>query len=216
MRKTTVFDMDGTILDTLSDLATAVNYALSVCGYPARTQSEIKKALGNGVEALIRETAPQDISESERRKCLEMFKAYYSEHMYVKTAPYPGIIKLCSDLKKAGYRLAVVSNKFDSAVSKLCDIYFKGLFDVAIGEDPSVRKKPAPDGVLKALAELGAGKEDAVYIGDSEVDYNTALNSGLPCICVTWGFRERAELEKLGATIFADTPAEILDLIKKI
>ena len=216
MRKTTVFDMDGTILDTLSDLATAVNYALSVCGYPARTQSEIKKALGNGVEALIRETAPQDISESERRKCLEMFKAYYSEHMYVKTAPYPGIIKLCSDLKKAGYRLAVVSNKFDSAVSKLCDIYFKGLFDVAIGEDPSVRKKPAPDGVLKALAELGASKEDAVYIGDSEVDYNTALNSGLPCICVTWGFRERAELEKLGATIFADTPAEILDLIKKI
>lgn len=216
MRKTTVFDMDGTILDTLSDLAASVNYALSVCGYPARTQSEIKKALGNGVEALIRETAPQDISESERRKCLEMFKAYYSEHMYVKTAPYPGIIKLCSDLKKAGYRLAVVSNKFDSAVSKLCDIYFKGLFDVAIGEGPSVRKKPAPDGVLKALAELGASKEDAVYIGDSEVDYNTALNSGLPCICVTWGFRERAELEKLGATNFADTPAEILDLIKKI
>ena len=208
MIKTIVFDMDGTILDTLSDLAASVNYALSVCGYPAKTQSEIKKALGNGVEALIRETAPQDISESERRKCLEMFKAYYSEHMYVKTAPYPG--------RKAGCRLAVVSNKFDSAVSKLCDIYFKDIFDVSIGESPSVRKKPAPDSVLKALAELGSRKEDAVYVGDSEVDYNTALNSGLPCICVTWGFRERAELEKLGAAIFADTPADILDLIKKI
>ena len=216
MRKTIVFDMDGTILDTLSDLAASVNYALSVCGYPARTQSEIKKALGNGVEALIRETAPQEISAQERQKCLGIFKDYYSEHMYVKTAPYPGIIKLCSDLKKAGCRLAVVSNKFDSAVSKLCDIYFKDIFDVSIGESPSVRKKPAPDSVLKALAELGSRKEDAVYVGDSEVDYNTALNSGLPCICVTWGFRERAELEKLGAAIFADTPADILDLIKKI
>ncbi len=211
-----VFDMDGTILDTLSDLAASVNYALSSCGYPERTQSDIRKALGNGVEALIKETAPRTISGEDRARCLGIFKNYYSENMYIKTAPYPGIKQLCSDLKTSGCRLAVVSNKFDAAVKKLCDIYFKGIFDVAIGESPSVRKKPAPDSVLKALADLGVSKEDAVYIGDSEVDYNTALNSGLPCICVTWGFRERAELEKLGAKIFADKPSDILDLIKKI
>lgn len=216
MIRTVVFDMDGTILNTLADLSAAVNYALSLCGYPPKSKEEIKKALGNGAQALIRETAPKNITDRERERCLAMFKDYYSKNMYAETAPYPGIIELCSALKAEGRKLAVVSNKFDSAVKKLCGIYFKNIFDAAVGESPSIRKKPAPDSVFKALAELDSSTREAVYIGDSEVDYNTAVNSGLPCICVTWGFRDRGELERLGARLFADKPAEILDLIKNI
>ena len=216
MKSIIIFDMDGTILNTLGDLADSVNYALKLCGWPERGEDEIRKALGNGVKALIEKSVPQGASEEETLKCLEKFKAYYSKHMYVKTAPYPGIKELFKSLKERGCRLAVVSNKFDSAVKELCGIYFKDVFDIAIGESPEVRKKPAPDSVFKALKELKARKEDAVYIGDSEVDYNTALNSGLPCICVTWGFRDMSELEKLGAKVFAHTPAQILDLIENL
>lgn len=216
MKKTVIFDMDGTILNTLGDLAASVNYALKRRGLPQREEDEIRRALGNGVQVLIEKSVPAGTNPEETLKCLREFKAHYSKNMYVKTAPYPGIKELFAALKARGCRLAVVSNKFDSAVRELCDIYFKGVFDVAIGESPSVRKKPAPDGVFKALEELGSPKEDAVYIGDSEVDYNTALNAGLPCVCVTWGFRDRRDLEKLGAKLFADTPARVLDLLESL
>lgn len=216
MKNIIIFDMDGTILNTLDDLAASVNYALRRMGWPARGKDEIRKALGNGVKVLIEKSLPPEAAPEEVLKCVAEFKAYYSKNMYVKTAPYPGIKELFEALKARGCRLAVVSNKFDSAVKELCDIYFKGIFEVAIGESPEVRKKPAPDSVFKALKELKADKKDAVYIGDSEVDYNTALNSGLPCICVTWGFRDAAELEKLGAKFFAKTPAQVLDLIETL
>ncbi|MDD6174123.1 MAG: HAD family hydrolase [Elusimicrobiaceae bacterium] len=216
MKNIIIFDMDGTILNTLDDLAASVNYALRRMGWPARGKDEIRKALGNGVKVLIEKSLPPEAAPEEVLKCVAEFKAYYSKNMYVKTAPYPGIKELFEALKARGCRLAVVSNKFDSAVQELCDIYFKGVFEVAIGESPEVRKKPAPDSVFKALKELKADKKDAVYIGDSEVDYNTALNSGLPCICVTWGFRDAAELEKLGAKFFAQTPAQVLDLIETL
>lgn len=216
MKNIIIFDMDGTILNTLDDLAASVNYALRRMGWPARGKDEIRKALGNGVKVLIEKSVPPEAAAEEVLKCVAEFKAYYSKNMYVKTAPYPGIKELFEALKARGCRLAVVSNKFDSAVQELCDIYFKGVFEVAIGESPEVRKKPAPDSVFKALKELKADKKDAVYIGDSEVDYNTALNSGLPCICVTWGFRDVAELEKLGAKFFAQTPAQVLDLIETL
>lgn len=216
MKNIIIFDMDGTILNTLDDIAAAVNYSLSVFNWPERNKIFIRKALGNGVKALVSACVPQGTSEADILKCLEVFKEYYSKNMYIKTAPYPGLLQLCAELKKRGCRLAVVSNKFDLAVKELCNIYFKGVFDVAIGESPEVCKKPAPDGVFAALKQLGADKSAAVYVGDSEVDYNTAINAGVEVICVTWGFREKSDLAALGVRNFADKPEDILDLLQSM
>lgn len=216
MKNIIIFDMDGTILNTLEDISAAVNYSLSAFNWPERTQNHIRKALGNGVKALISACVPANTLEEELLKCVEVFKGYYSQNMHNKTRPYSGICQLCNELKNKNYHLAVVSNKFDSAVKELCNIYFEGLFDIAIGESPQVRKKPEPDGVLAALKELGADKSAAVYIGDSEVDYTTALNAGIDAICVTWGFRDKEELSALGAKVFADKPSDILDLLQSM
>ena len=210
---TIIFDLDGTLLDTLEDLADAVNHALSQMQMPQRTLDEVRQFVGNGVAKLIQRAVPAGTSPEQTAQALEIFKAYYDLHKEDKTAPYAGINELLSVLHQRGYKLAVVSNKFDRAVKDLMPRYFPGLIHAAAGEDEEhgVPKKPDPTMVHRVMEELGAQK--AVYVGDSEVDMETARNSGLPCISVTWGFRARDFLLANGATVLADTPAEILELV---
>lgn len=210
-----IFDLDGTLLDTLDDLMDAVNYALARMGWPARTREEIRQFVGNGVALLMERSVPDGTAPEATAKALAIFKDYYELHKQDKTAPYPGIPELLKSLREKGYRLAVVSNKFDTAVKGLMEDYFPGLLHAAAGENEAggVPKKPAPAMVLRVLEELGVAPERAVYVGDSDVDLQTAVNAGLPCISVTWGFRERDFLTAHGATVFAAAPADILTLV---
>lgn len=201
-----VFDLDGTLLDTLGDLADSTNYALRLSGFPQRTLDEVRMFVGNGVARLIHLAVPEGTPPEAEAACLARFRAHYLTNMENKTAPYPGILPLLDGLADAGYALAVVSNKFDAAVKGLCQSYFGGRIPVAIGESRGVERKPAPDTVLRALEELGVDASRAVYIGDSDVDILTARNSGLPCISVSWGFRDSAFLREHGAAVIADTP----------
>ncbi len=203
MSKAAIFDLDGTLLDTLYDLADSANHALGICGYPLRSRMEIRAFVGNGVKKLIDRCLP-DENEEKRSRVLEIFKEHYRGNMTNKTAPYPGIMEALTKLREAGYSLAIVSNKFDAAVKSLSKLYFDGVIDVAIGESDTVRKKPAPDSVFKAMELLGTSPEESVYIGDSDVDVETAHNAGLRCIGVTWGFRDRDILEEAGADIIAE------------
>lgn len=203
-----VFDMDGTILDTLEDLRDSLNVILEKYGYPVRTLEEVRCFVGNGILRLIEQAVPADCDKETVRKIYEDFIPYYREHSTDKTRPYEGIVTLLSDLKKSGMKLAVVSNKADAAVQDLCVQYFDGLFDIAVGEREGMTKKPAPDMVELVLDALAVSKEDAVYIGDSEVDVATAKNSGLHLCAVEWGFRDISVLKEHGAEhIFADTIA---------
>ena len=210
---TIVFDLDGTLLDTLDDLRDSVNYALQTEQFALRTREEIRAFVGNGVANLVHRAVPYGTPEDIEQRCLATFRAHYATNMNNKTAPYPGILPLLQTLKQRGIKMAVCSNKFDAAVKKLCKEMFEGLIPVAIGECETVRKKPAPDSVLMALEQLDSKKENAYYIGDSEVDVETAHNAGLCCIGVTWGFRDRAVLEEKGAEIIIDSPEEILALL---
>ena len=210
---TAVFDLDGTLLDTLQDLADSTNYALAVNGLPGRTVDEVRRFVGNGVGKLIARAVPEGTPEALTAKCLSDFRAHYFLNMENKTAPYPGVMEMLDRLGKAGFHLAIVSNKFDSAVKGLCQTYFGDLIPVAIGESEGVERKPAPDTVFRALAELGVSPEGAVYIGDSDVDIQTAHNSGLPCISVSWGFRDEAFLTEHGATTIAATREELAKLL---
>ena len=203
---TAVFDLDCTLLDTLQDLADSTNYALSVNGLPGRTLDEVRRFVGNGVGRLMARAVPEGTPEALAAKCLSDFRAHYFLNMENKTAPYPGIVEMLDRLGRAGFHLAVVSNKFDSAVKGLCQAYFGDLIPVAIGESQGVERKPAPDTVFKALKDLGVPAEGAVYIGDSDVDIATARNAGLPCISVSWGFRDEAFLLAHGATEIVSSP----------
>lgn len=201
-----VFDMDGTILDTLEDLRDSLNAILKKYGYPVRTLEDVRGFVGNGILRLIEQAVPAACSEEQVRRVYEEFIPYYQEHSAEKTRPYTGIVQLLADLKESGMKLAVVSNKADAAVQDLCEQYFKGLFDMAAGEREGMAKKPAPDMVELVLSALKVSKEDAVYIGDSEVDVQTAVNSGLHLCAVEWGFRDVDVLKAHGAEhIFADT-----------
>ncbi len=211
--KVAVFDMDGTILNTLDDMTVACNYTLGQMGMPLRTIDEIRMFVGNGIPKLVERIAPAGTDEETVKKMLDIFMPFYSAHSMDKTGPYAGIPELLKKLKDKGIKLACVSNKADAAMRKLCDVFFTGLFDDAEGERAGVNKKPAPDMVWAALEKMGAKKEDAVYIGDSNVDFETAVNSGLDCISVSWGFRTRESLEKLGPKFIADTPEEVYDII---
>lgn len=213
---TVIFDMDGTVLDTLQDLADAVNFALGFFGMPERTIDEVRSFVGNGVRRLLELSVPQGFDHPKFEEVLAKFREYYSVHCNDKTKAYDGILPLLRELEKEGYALAIVSNKLDSAVKELNEIYFEGIVKVAIGEVEGIAKKPAPDMVEKALKELGKTKETAVYVGDSDVDLMTAKNAGLPCISVLWGFRQEEFLREQGAVRFAKTPAEILSLIGQI
>ncbi len=211
--KAVIFDMDGTILDTLDDLAGSVNHSLALFGYPTRSREEIRSFLGNGMVRLIHLSVPEGISKEQEEAVLNEHKSYYPLHSCDMTRPYDGIVDLLRELKDRGLKTAVVSNKSDANVKALVSRFFDGLFDVSIGSMEGVARKPAPDMVNMALERLGISKEDAIYIGDSEVDLNTARNSGLDMITVTWGFRDRDHLVQNGAAIFADTPEEIIGLL---
>ena len=210
---TVIFDLDGTLLNTLDDLKDSLNYALAMHGYGEKTLEEVKSFVGNGVRKLVQRALPANTPEEEIQKCLADFKEHYKSNMQNKTRPYDGIMELLSELKNNNYSLAIVSNKFDAAVKVLATKYFGDLIDVAIGESANVKKKPAPDSVFTAIKELGSDINESIFVGDSETDVQTAKNAGLPCIGVTWGFRTRNVLINEGADYIIDTPEEILDLI---
>lgn len=211
MKKAVIFDLDGTLLNTLDDLADSTNYALSKFGYPTRTIEEVRQFVGNGVAKLIERAIPEGKNNPNFEKCLAIFKENYAQNMYNKTAPYNGIIEMLSNLKSKGIKIAVVSNKFDLAVKELCKKYFEEFIDFAAGENEAqgIRKKPAPDTVISVLNEFNFASEDAVYVGDSDVDIMTAKNSKMSCISVTWGFRDEKFLLENGATILINAPSEI-------
>lgn len=208
-----IFDLDGTILDTLADLAGSINHGLAACGYPTRSLDEVRRFVGNGVRKLAERAVPAGTAEADVERVLAAFKAHYAGHSMDETRPYPYITFLLNGLKLKGMRLAVVSNKLDSAVVPMCERFFPGVFDVTVGERPGVRKKPAPDAVEAVLTELGISREKAVYIGDSEVDVETAKNAGMDELAVTWGFRDGDTLRKAGAARLVSSPGELYDIL---
>lgn len=211
---TIIFDMDGTVLNTLEDLTVSVNYVLSKFNMPGHSEEEYRKFFGNGIKYALSCAVPKGTPEEVIEDMLPIFREHYNEHCLDRTKPYDGITELMRRLKAKGYKMAIVSNKIDSAVRELNNRFFSEYVDVAIGERPGIKRKPAPDTVLAALDELRSKKEEAVYIGDSEVDYQTALNSDLPCISVLWGFRDKDFLVSKGASVFAKTPEEVYDILQ--
>ena len=214
---TVIFDLDGTLLDTLDDLAAAINAALDTHGFPQRTREEVRAFVGNGVVKLVDRAAPAGTASTEKEKVLKTFKEYYSAHSRDLTRPYQGIPELVEALGKCGIRMAIVSNKFQTAVEELNNYYFGKRIPVASGENEAagIRKKPAPDMVFSALKRLGSEPAHALYIGDSEVDVETAAAAGMDCLLVSWGFRERALLEAFGPVFLADEPGQIIDYLNK-
>ena len=208
-----LFDLDGTILDTLEDLTDATNAALAMHGYPVHSVDAVRSFVGNGIGNLIRLALPVGTNEAEIHTVLGDFKKYYAEHCADKTRPYEGVLARLHTLREAGVRTAVVSNKADFAVKALAEQYFKGLFDVAVGEREGVPRKPDPAGVFEVMNELGARPCDCVYIGDSDVDVLTAKNADVDGIFVTWGFRSPECLREAGAKTIVTAPAEITALI---
>lgn len=213
---TIVFDCDGTLLDTLTDLRNAVNYVLRAHDLPERSVPEVKVALGNGVAHLMHQSLPDSISEAEFNTYLDEFKAYYGEHLQDYTAPYPGMLDVLDTLRAKGYKLAIVSNKIQEGITPLNKEYFGDRLPVAIGERPGLQRKPAPDMVLQALKELGSTQDESIYIGDSEVDVATAKNSGLLCIGVTWGFRDEQLHKDLGVKYIARKAEDIVTIIEAL
>jgi len=213
-RKTIIFDLDGTLLDTLKDLADSVNYALRECDWAERSIEEIRQFVGNGVHKLIERAVPEGTSEEDIERCFLKFKGYYVQHCQDNTCLYEGIAELLSELKGRGYKTAIVSNKLQEGVTELHQALFKDTIDVAIGERQNLHCKPEPDMINKALEELGVKKEDAFYIGDSDVDLKTAENSELPCISVLWGFRDKDFLMNNGATLLVEMPQDVLAVLK--
>ena len=209
--KLAIFDLDGTLLDTLEDLADSTNYIMRQYGHPERTLTEVRSFVGNGIRKLLERSAPKSTSPEEIDRMFEDFKEYYGAHCAEKTKPYEGIMDLLASLQKREIKLAVVSNKADFAVKELCEQYFSGYFDEAVGERAGIARKPAPDTVNEVLKNLQMDKKRAVYIGDSEVDVQTAKNAELDCIAVDWGFRDKDVLKMAGAETIVSTPAKIID-----
>ena len=210
--QTYIFDLDGTLLDTLTDLAASVNAALRIYGMPEHSLDDVRSYVGNGVRMLMERAVPDGAQNPQFEAVFAAFREHYMLHSLDTTRPYDGIPETLAALKACGCRLAVVSNKMMAATQALCSHFFPDIIEVAIGEDEvaGIRKKPAPDTVVAALKALGVGKEDAVYVGDSDVDIQTARNAGLPCISVLWGFRDRDFLVRHGAETFVSTPQELL------
>lgn len=205
---TYLFDMDGTLLDTLADLTAAVNHTLARYGYPRRTIEQVRKGLGNGAVKLMAAMLPQGEETPGFADIMRDYRAWYQAHACVETCPYPGVPEMLKRLRQRGCKVAIVSNKPHGAACELAERFFPGV--PTFGERPETPRKPAPDMVFHALAALGAGKENAVYVGDSEVDVQTARNAGLPVIGVAWGFRGREALAAAGAETIVDTAAELL------
>ena len=204
-----LWDMDGTVLDTLEDLHAAVNVSLRHFSLPEVSLEAVRAGLGNGAAHLVSAVAP-----AERvPEVLAFYKPWYDAHCNIKTRPYPGILPLMEALRARGVRQAIISNKPHPAVKALAEAYFPGLLDSAVGESETVRRKPNPDAVLHAVKEMGLSLEDCVYVGDTEVDLATARNAGMPCITVTWGFRSREHLLAAGATRMADSAEELASML---
>ncbi len=209
---TYIFDLDGTLLDTLTDLAASTNYALRTHGMPEHTIDEVRRFVGNGVRKLMERAVPDGADNPLFDEAFATFRQHYMEHSLDTTRPYEGIPDMLAALKAKGCHLAVVSNKMMAATQELCRHFFPETIEVAIGENEAegIRKKPAPDTVIAALRQLGVGEEGAVYVGDSDVDIDTARNSNLPCISVLWGFRDRDFLLQHGASTLISAPKELL------
>ena len=206
-----LFDLDGTLLDTLEDLLDATNYALGIHGYPERTLPELRRFVGNGAMNQIRLSLPEGSTPEEVQSVLDTYKPYYTAHCQIKTAPYPGILDALTVLKE-NYPIAIVSNKPDAAVKALCADFFPGIY--ALGETPDCPRKPAADMVYKAMAAIGADR--CVYVGDSEVDVITAKNAGVPCLSVLWGFRDRKDMEAVGAVDFCEETGNLAEKIEEL
>ena len=207
---TYILDLDGTLLDTLTDLAASCNYALLQHGMAQRTIDEVRMFVGNGVKKLMERAIPDGLANPQFDEVYQCFRQHYLKHGLDHTAPYPGVLPMLAELKRRNKKIAVVSNKFYRATEELCKHFFDQYVEVAIGEREGIKKKPAPDTVLEALAQLGVTGDNAVYIGDSDVDIATANNCQLPCISVLWGFRDKDFLLRSGATTLINTPEELL------
>ena len=211
---TVIFDLDGTLLDTLDDLAAAFNYAMQQQGFKTYNREEVRGFVGNGIRKAFERALGADINADELENFICLFKNFYIEHLHEKTKPYDGILDMLSELKKMKYKTGIVSNKYDAAVQVLHRDYFAGLIDAAIGEGGNIRRKPYPDGIIKIAGLLGSKLDNIIYAGDSEVDAKTAENCTIPCISVLWGFKEKDYLIKYGAKIFAEKPMDIVDYLK--
>lgn len=208
-----LFDMDGTVLDTLDDLCDSINRSLAEFSLPPVSREHVRQCLGNGAAFLVNHSVPSDCSPELEANVLAFYKPWYDAHCLIKTAPYEGILPMMQSLKEQGFRLAIISNKPDRAVQELSDAFFPRLLELSVGESPSVRRKPAPDTVLTAAFQIGLSVDQCVYVGDSEVDLQTARNAGMDCILVTWGFREEAQLIEAGASVLVHTPADLESLL---
>lgn len=208
---TVIWDLDGTLLDTLVDLMNSVNYSMEQLGYPPCTMEQIRTFVGNGVKKLVELAIPDGIDNPDYKRAYDIFCEHYAQHNLDNTRPYDGVLEVINALRERGVKQAIVSNKVDDGVKKLNDAFFG--VDVALGVTDDLPRKPAPDMVHHAMSLLGADAASTVYIGDSEVDMQTAKNSGLPCISVLWGFRSRAELAPLNPECMIERPSEILNLI---
>lgn len=213
MKTAVIFDLDGTLLNTLEDLKDSTNYALQKFGFPQRTLDEVRSFVGNGLRMLIVRAVPAGTEDAVIDAVLQTMKLHYAENYHNKTRPYDGIEALLVRLKAEGYPMAIVSNKADLVVALLRKLYFDTLIPVAVGETEGVLRKPAPDMVVEGLRRLGLPGAKAVYVGDSEVDLQTARNAGLPCLSVTWGFRSIQQLEEAGAQHLVHTPEELYETI---
>ena len=210
---TVIFDLDGTLLNTLDDLANSINHALKTVGFPERTIDEVRRFVGDGALELARRASPAGTSEEMVNQVLEQFRLHYSTHSTVHTAPYPGIFDLMDALKDAGIQQAVVSNKPDAQVRSLCAVHFGEYVTLAAGDREGVRRKPEPDAVWNTMEQIGAKAERTLYVGDSDVDVLTARNAKVDCAAVTWGFRSEEELRKAGAVYLFDTAQALRDWI---
>ena len=215
--KAVIWDLDGTLLNTLDDLAASTNAALLANGLPARTTDEVRAFVGNGIHKLIERAVPETgAAHPLFQATLDAFVAHYGEHSKDHTKPYDGVIETLDALSAQGVMLAIVSNKIDFAVKQLSCDYFGSRMRSAVGDDPSRRKKPAPDSVLEAMRQMGVSAQETVYVGDSDVDVMTARNAGIPCIAVTWGFRSEESLIEAGAQHIARRPQEILSIVEHL
>lgn len=208
-----IFDLDGTLLNTLADLTAAVNHALRTCGYPARGMDEVRAFIGNGVVRLMQRAAPSGLSQPAWQTCFDCFRTYYLAHMTDCTVPYPGVLSLLDELHARGVRTAVVSNKLHAGVTGLCRDFFGNRIDCAFGVETEDERKPAPATTLRAMKALGSTAKNTVFVGDSEVDVQTAANAALPCIGARWGYRDGDALARAGAVAVIDRPEDLLGLL---
>ena len=216
MKNTVIFDLDGTLLNTLDDLTDSVNFALGEMGYPLHTADEVRMMVGNSVIYLIEQALPDGTDKEIFDKTLALFESHYQTNMRNKTAPYDGVMQMLDKLSTEGYKLAVVSNKPDVFTQELVSELFGDYIPLAIGRSETIARKPAPDMLELAIKQLGSDPDSTVYVGDSEVDVETSINAGVDCVGCLWGFRDRETLESAGAEFIISSPDELVNLIKTI